>query len=80
MSSDKVDPSKLRQHPTNPNWTDPKSYGVWELPIGSSGKRYRFGNNPVREIELKKEFGNAKLVALFLNRNNARQYAKELDG
>ena len=79
MNSDEVTPDKLKAHPNNKNWTTPRSFGVWELPDKSSGKKYRFGNNPVRETELVTEFGSAKLLALYLSRESAREHANKLN-
>lgn len=79
MSFDQTTPDKLKEHPTNKNWTLPRSYGVWELPNKSCGKKYRFGNNPVREKELAKEFGSVKMVDLYLSRESARDQANKLN-
>ena len=79
MNNDQISPSDVKIHPNNKNLTMPRSYGVWELSSSSKGKKYRFGNNPIREIELLREFGSAKLIALYLNRDNAVQRANELN-
>ena len=52
MTRTEANPRDLKKHPTHPNWTMPKSWGVWELPEGSNGKRYRYGNNPAKGAEL----------------------------
>ena len=49
-------PENVRPDPNNPNWTIPKTYGVWGLPQNSTGKKYRFGNYPVRGKELVREY------------------------
>lgn len=79
MHPEQVSPSQLRPHPQNPNWTMPRSWGVWELPQRATGKRYRFGNNPVREKELTAEFGKVTLVALYTDRLAAMSHAAQLN-
>ena len=79
MNKGQVERSDLKPHPSNPNWTLPKSYGVWELPKGLAVKRYRFGNNPVREYELVREYGAVQLIALYLHRDSAKCHADELN-
>jgi len=79
MREYQIEPSQLRPHPSNNNWTQPKSYGVWELPHGASGKKYRYGNNPIRGIELENEFGRVSLIALYTNRDAAKAHSDELN-
>ena len=79
MNKFEISPDKLRPDPNNLNWTIPKTYGVWELPQDSSGKRYRFGNYPVRGKELEREHKNAELIALYTTRNQAMEYAHDLN-
>lgn len=79
MSYDQTTPDQLKEHPKNKNWTLPRSYGVWELPNDSCGKKYRFGNNPVREKELVKKHGSVKLIGLYLSRESARNQANKLN-
>lgn len=70
----------LKPHPSNPNWTMPKTFGVWKLPVEAKGKRHRYGNYPVRETELKAEFGAAVLIELYYSRMVAKRHADELNG
>ncbi|MGJ8757797.1 hypothetical protein ACSFV5_09630 [Acinetobacter sp. HC8-3S] len=60
--------------------TVPRSYGVYALPLDTDGtKRFRFGNHPMRQQELKHEFGSCKLYQLFLDRKQAETLAKWLN-
>jgi hypothetical protein len=63
MNSKEISPNQVRRDPKNPNWTIPRTYGVWELPDGSGGKRYRYGNYPVRGTELERDYKAAKLLS-----------------
>lgn len=56
----------------NKNYTTPRTYGVYEILATNDSKRFRFGNHPVRENELIREFENIKRIALFLERENAQ--------
>lgn len=57
--------------------TDPRSYGVYQLPYTSkSDARFRFGNHPVRMQELDHEFGSCTLTFLFLSRDDAETVAR----
>ena len=61
-------------------YTRPRSYGVYELPSGSGiTRRYRYGNHPVRQVELEREFGSCKLLYLFFQRSDAVQMASILN-
>lgn len=79
MSRQQVEEGDLKKHPTNPGWTMPKSWGVWELPIEARGDRYRYGNYPVRGIELEREFGIVKRLGLYTSRKFAKDHAAELN-
>ncbi len=79
MKDFQISPDSVRSEPSNPNWTTPRTFGVWELPPGSRGKRYRFGNNPVRGVELAHEYNRAILIALYRSREQARKYADTLN-
>jgi hypothetical protein len=73
-----LSPNQLRTDPSNPQLTIPRSYGVWEVPC-TSGKQYRYGNNPVREQELENEFGRVKRIGLYENRELAKAQADNLN-
>ena len=62
----------------NKNYTIPRTYGVYEI-SSINTKRFRFGNHPVREKELIREFKNVKRIALFLDRNDAKLLADNLN-
>ena len=60
--------------------THPRSYGVYMLPANCGNiQRYRFGNHPVREQELEREFEHCTLKHLFLSRADARAIASKLN-
>lgn len=62
-------------------YTIPKSYGVYRLKGSSSiSRRVRFGNHPVREEELAREYDTTEIVALFLEREHAKELASLLNG
>lgn len=72
-----VSPSSVRADGT---LTRPKSYGVYRIAGGPAGtKLFRFGNHPIRQVELVNEFGGASLEALFLERPLAVEYARLLN-
>jgi hypothetical protein len=53
---------------------------VYALPLDRDGtRRFRFGNHPVRQQELKHEFGSCTLYQLFLERKDAEKLAKWLN-
>jgi len=79
MKDHRISLSSTRPDPNNPNWTTPRTYGVWELPAGSTGHRYRYGNNPVRKHELEREHGGGKLIELYLLRDAAKSHARKLN-
>jgi len=60
----------------------PRTWGVYEIdpPGGTITRQYRLGNHPVRERELKAEFGVVKRVALFTSRSFAEQLERLLNG
>ena len=61
--------------------TEPRSFGVYELPSSVSGtRRFRLGNHPVRLSELEREFGSCKLLYLFRQRTDALAMASALNG
>ena len=68
-------PSRTRPDPNHPGRTIPRTWGVWDIGSKTGGKRYRFGNNPVRGDELKREHGRALLVELYTKRDAAKSSA-----
>jgi hypothetical protein len=60
--------------------TSPRSWGVYRVPSSAgSTRRFRFGNHPVRQRELEREFGSCKLEHLFATREDARTVALALE-
>lgn len=60
--------------------TEPRSYGVYALPLDRDGtRRFRFGNHPMRQQELKHAFGSCALYQLFLERKEAESLARWLN-
>jgi hypothetical protein len=59
--------------------TSPRSYGVYRIPSSAGSTRsFRFGNHPVRQRELEREFGSCKLEYLFTDREDAKIVALSL--
>ena len=59
--------------------TQPRSYGVYQLPASAKGtRRFRFGNHLVRMRELQREFGRCERKHLFLSRADALEVARWL--
>jgi hypothetical protein len=55
-------------------YTNPRTYGVYRVTESAPGsRRFRFGNHPVREWELSREFGNISCVVLFAERTHAKE-------
>ena len=60
--------------------TTPRSFGVYRIGGSARGTRlFRFGNHPIRQHELIREFGVARLEALFLERVLASELASLLN-
>lgn len=60
--------------------TSPRSYGVYRiLNTANVGKEFRYGNHPVRQFELRREFGDCRLVYLFLEREHALRMQRILN-
>ena len=74
-----VPPNRTRPDPNNPGKTIPKTFGVWDVGTGSTGKRYRYGNNPVRGKELVRDYGRATMVGLFTTRSAAKSMSDSLN-
>lgn len=62
--------------PDGTYYTRPRTWGVYEV---QRGRRFRFGNHPVRQHELKRDLGSAPLVLLFPERALAEALAAELN-
>jgi hypothetical protein len=60
--------------------TTPLSFGVYRVSRNARGTRpFRFGNHPIRQLELIREFGAAQLEALFSKRVLASELANLLN-
>lgn len=60
--------------------TMPRSYGVYQLSTSVGPTRtFRFGNHPVRMMELEREFGVCQLRCLFRSREEACSMAALLN-
>lgn len=73
-----VSSSSLSKSAQSPYLTSPRSFGVYRIvksASGNTGRKYRFGNHPVRMNELEREFDKVDLEALFLDRDDAQRYA-----
>jgi len=77
----------LLERATNPlslrsdgSYTIPRSFGVYRIiKQGNVGRRFRFGNHPVRMNEIIRDFGDCEVKALFLEREDAEDLARELN-
>ena len=62
------------------SYTEPRSWGVYDLDrAAGTSQRFRFGNHPIRQVELENEFGACRLHALFTTRNDAAALADILN-
>jgi hypothetical protein len=75
LLSKSISENSVRIDPQNKNYTIPRTYGVYEILKTTNAKRFRFGNHPVRESELMKEFESVKRLAIFLEREDAKALA-----
>lgn len=62
-------------------YTSPPSWGVYRIEPASPSamRRFRIGNHPVRESELRAEFGRVQIVTLFASRSLAMELAAIYD-
>jgi len=63
-----IDPITVRPDPSDARYTNPRTWGVYEVEAtkpGAAGKRFRKGNHSIRQQELQREFGEVRVVALF---------------
>ena len=74
-----VTPDRTRSDPNVPWKTLPRTYGVWDIGGKSGGKRYRYGNFPVRGKELRREFGHAELIGLYKSRQSVKAHADSMN-
>lgn len=74
-----ISENSIRIDPENNNYTIPRTYGVYEVLITTDAKRFRFGNHPVRENELIREFESIKRIGICLERDDAKALADFLN-
>ena len=55
--------------------TNPRTWGAYDLGSSSGGRRFRYGNHPIRMTELLREHGKCSLVALFYTQQDANRLA-----
>lgn len=79
MEEYRVSPSEVKPHPETKNWTLPRTWGVWEVPLERGTQRFCFGNYPVRGRKLESERGAATLIALYTHRDAAERHAASLN-
>lgn len=75
-----IDPSSVK---SDGQYTSPKTWGVYQVePLleGKRGKGFHFGNHPVRQKELIRQYGEAQLVRLYEARIDAEEVAHILNG
>lgn len=60
------------------NYTEPHTQGEYRNKHGRGSPTSPFGKNPVRQLELENEFGNAELLALYRDPTSARQHTPTL--
>lgn len=72
LLSKSISENSVRVDSNNKNYTNSRTFGVYEVTATNNSKRFRFGNHPVRESELIREFGNVKRHGLFLHREDAK--------
>ena len=62
LLSKSISENSICVDPKNKNYTIPRTFGVYELPLATNIRKHRFGNHPIRETELIREFENVKRV------------------
>lgn len=80
LSEKSIDPSSIT---TDGNGAVPRTWGVYvveRIIKGERGQSFYFGNYPVRQRELLRRFGEAKLIALYNKRIDAEEVAYILNG
>jgi hypothetical protein len=59
--------------------TIPRTWGTYDLGASAGGRRFRYGNHPIRMTELLREQGECSLVALFYAQQDASRLAALLN-
>jgi len=79
LLSKSISEKTVQIDPNNKNYTIPRTYGVYEILNTTNTIRFRFGNHPVRESELIREFESVKRIKIFLEREDAKALADFLN-
>jgi hypothetical protein len=73
-----IDPLPVK---SDGRYTSPRTWGVYKVERLLEGKRFHFGNHPIRQQELIRQYGEAQLVGgLYEERINAKEAAFLLNG
>jgi hypothetical protein len=72
-----LDPSSVK---SDGRYTSPRTWGVYQVKRLPDSKRFRFGNHPVRQQELIRQYGEVRLVELYKARIDAKEAAYLLNG
>lgn len=75
-----IDPSLVKPDGL---YTNPKTWGVYQverLLDGKRGKGFHFGNHPIRQQELIRQFGEAQTIGIFEARIDAEEVAYLMNG
>lgn len=79
LLSNSISEQSIQIDPKNKNYTIPRTFGVYEISNSKNCKKFRYGNHPVREIELMHEFGKVIKCVLFLDRDDAKSLSDYLN-
>ncbi len=75
-----LEESELKNDLNNSRLTTPRSYGVYKIIDNIKGRIYRYGNHPIRKIELEREYGKVEVLYIFSARKNAKKQSDKLNG
>lgn len=79
LLSKSISENSIQPDHNDKKYTVPRSFGVYEIQTTTNAKRVRFGNHPVRENELIRDFKTVKRIGLFLDRSDAKALADFLN-
>ena len=66
-----IDPSSVK---SDGRYTSPqKTWGVYQVKCLPEGKRFHYGNHPIRQIELIRQYGEAQPLWLHEGKNDAKE-------
>jgi hypothetical protein len=72
-----IDPSSVEP---DGRYTNPRTWGVYQVKCLPEGKRFHFGNHPIRQQELIRQYGKAQFVGLYKAQIDAKETAYLLNG